>query len=241
MKQGIVVCTWKGGLHWAELCLDSLSPLEGMYDIYLAVNDYGSDITEQVSNPTWNYKINLLGIKGDYREIGAMKAVLDRTDLDEFWLFQDTVEITDPSFIVESFTSYAGISCSYMNNFMQFYLGKWGTDLLRKIDITLPKTKMQAIKYEHTLANAYGSIVPPPGYTIIDPHFVYWNERTNYIDTLFDEDRFAVVGKYLIKRVSLVRENFRVTGSSLDDPEYMSEEAILNFRKTFRRMINPSE
>lgn len=238
MKQGIVVCTWSKGLHWANLCLDSLSPLIGKYPIYLAVNDVNSAVEQDLQmlqNLENTYKVKLLGVADDSREVGAMQAVLLTTDLDEFWLFQDTVEIIDTTFITESFEGYPDVTVSYAGNFMQFYLGKWQTNILCQLNLKAPKDKLEAIKYEHVLSNEYVEKIG--GYLTIDPVMSYKN-RGNYIDSLFDEERFAIVARYLIKRISLVKENFRVEGLPIDNPQYLTEEEIINWKKGWRRMCN---
>jgi hypothetical protein len=234
MKQGIVVCTWSGGQPWADLCLDSLKSLYDKYPIYVVVNDILNADPKWI-NSLWS-SFSIIGINKDEREPGGLRQVLTETNLNEFWFLQDTVEITDTDFIEESFQEYSGYSVSYMRTFAQFYLAKWQRSVLESIDISIPKNKLEAIKYENTISNAYQEAMLDKRFAVVDPKMGYGNLRSNYIDTLFGEERFAVVGKNLIKRVSIVKENFRKDNSSLDNPEYLSEEEVKQWRKVWRVM-----
>lgn len=231
MKQGIVVCTWSGGLNWASLCIESLIPIYKKYPFYLVVNDADNADKNWIAGMS-NF-MNVLLLKSDSRELGAIKSILKNTDLDEFWLFQDTVEILDTAFIEDTFINHQNKSASYMLNFMQFYLGKWKTDVLRSMNIPHPKDKMEAIRYEHSFANAY--MEADSGEKIcIDPLIGYDNKRSNYIDTMFGEERFAVVGKFLIKRISVVNENFRADDGS---NSFLPNEEIEKWRQKWRVMV----
>lgn len=208
MKQGIVVCTWSGGQNWADLCLDSLRPVYEHYPFYVVMNDAKN------ADPQWVNDLakffNVILLDGDTRELGAMKAIVDSTDLDEFWFFQDTVEITDPSFIFQTFKECSGIDTSYNKNHMQYYLGMWDANVLRKMEIPIPRNKQDAIDYEWRFGNAYAISkggTNGPIWIGIDPTFNHLSEESNYLSMMFGEERLSVVGKYLIKRVSLAPEN----------------------------------
>jgi hypothetical protein len=232
MKQGIVVCTWSGGQPWAHLCIESLIPIYGKYPIYVAINDI--DNADNVWINAISKYVNIIGIRSDYRELGVIRSILKNTDLDEFWFFQDSVEITDTFFIGDTFENHPGETATYMNNYMQFYLGKWKTNILKELDIPEPKDKMEAVKYELDFANKYFAADAGNKSIIVDPSMRYDDKRTNYMDTLFEEDRLAVVGKFLIKRISIVKENMRD-----DSGEFMSDEDIEEWKKIWRKMINP--
>jgi hypothetical protein len=153
---------------------------------------------------------NVLLLDGDTRELGAIKAIVDHTDLDEFWFFQDTVEITNPSFIFQTLQEYSGVDTSYNKNHMQYYLGMWDANVLRKMEIPIPRNKQDAIDYEWKFGNDYaifkGGTDAPMG-IVIDPTFNHLSEENNYLSTMFGEERLSVVGRYLIKRISLAPEN----------------------------------
>ena len=232
MNQGIVVCTWSGGKDWTWLCLNSLEPVYGKYPFYVIINDCENadkDFIEEL-----NKYVNVILIKSDLREIGAFLSIVKNTNLDEFWFFQDTIEITDTSFIVRSFEDFPDVTMSYMYNYMQYYLGKWKSDVIRKMDIQLPKeiSKLEAIEYELKFANSYAAKDFTKSPLAIDTLMGYNNHRCNYIDTVLGEERLAVVGKYLIKRLSIVKENMRYSRE-----EFLSEEEVIKFKNSYRRMI----
>jgi hypothetical protein len=232
MKQGIVVCTWSGGKDWTWLCLNSLEPIYGKYPIYVVINDYKNAPKDWIEE--LNKYVNVILIESDLREIGALTSIVKNTDLDEFWFFQDTIEITDTTFIVRSFEDFPGNSMSYMQNYMQYYLGKWKSEVIRSMDIKLPEkiSKLEAIEYELKFANSYAAKDFSKSPLAIDASMGYSNYRSNYIDTLLGDERLAVVGKYLIKRLSIVKENMRYSRDT-----YLSEKEVLEFKNSYRRMI----
>jgi hypothetical protein len=225
MNQGIVVVTWSGGKNWAELCLKSLESLKERLPIYIVINDAPNANRVWINSLIPRY--NVIEVGGDFRELGALKCIIERTDLDEFWLFQDSIEITDPSFIIESFY-YDRISFSYSKNTFQYYIGKWRRDTLKMIEIPLPKTKLDAIGYEFRFGNFYRSL--ETGIYIVDSDFDHENRETNYLETLFGEERLTVVGKYLNKRVSLAPENM----IKMERVQLTSEE-IEQWKESYRK------
>lgn len=209
MKQGIVVVTWSGGKDYANLCLESLFPLYGQFPFYVVINDANN------TDPDWieilkNF-FNVILLDGDYREMGAIDVITNHTDLDEFWLIQDTIEITNPWFIWDSFTNHAGKSCTYCQNPMQYYLGKWQTSIIKKMQIPLPRTKEEAIYLEHEFYNMYRDIGNEENLLgdmiIYDSKFDHNNKEANYLEDIFGEKRLCIVGNSVIKRLSLSPEN----------------------------------
>lgn len=204
MKQGIVVCTWSGGKKWANLCLKSLEPLYGSYPIVVVINDAANASRFWIKQLMTRYSV--VEIKDDLRELGAIAAITEYGDLDEFWLFQDSIEITDVSFIPDSF-DFEDYTFSYHKNYMQYYLGKWRKEVLKQIEIPLPSNKREAIEYEWRLFNLYRQVEDQNGIYIIDPTFNHEDRKKNYLETKFGEERLSIVGKHLIKRLSLHPEN----------------------------------
>lgn len=199
MKQGIVVCTWSGGINWANLCLISLIPFYEKYPIYVAINDYSNVDKTWVDALSENFTV--IPVEGDYREVGAILAVTEQTDLDEFFFFQDSIEITDPGFIEFAFSFPE--TASYHSNPMQFYLGKWKTDVIKRMPkVPLPTNKEEAIKLETEFYNLYGVTAGTFRVLILDKEFSMSNDST-YIETKFGEERICIRGHSLIKRFSL--------------------------------------
>ncbi len=202
MRQGIVICTWSGGRQWATLALKSLGHLYDKYPIYVVVNDAPNAPRDWIEYLQTRYSV--LEIDGDHRELGAIKVITEYTDLDEFWLFQDTIEILNPRFIINSFQyEYNDWGFSYHKNPMQYYMGKWKTKILDKIDIPLPTSKLDSIEWEWRFYNFYRDLDNKKGLYVVDHKFNHNNKEANYIDNLFGEERLAVVGTFLIKRLSL--------------------------------------
>lgn len=227
VKQGIVVCTWSGGSSWANLCLYSLRELYGMVPIYVVVNDAQNADEEWIQQLAESYNTMLLF--GDFREVGALKAITDHTNLDEFWFFQDSIQITDPSFIVNSFVNYSGKDVTYHHNHFQYYLGMWDANILRTMEFPeMPKTKEEAIALEADFCNAYSIIKNKDNLDasqcyIVDLDFDHLNLERNYVTHLFGEQRVAVVGNYLIKRLSVVPENLLWPDRTPFSAEYFLE------------------
>jgi hypothetical protein len=234
MKQGIVVVTWSGGAKWANLCLDSLSPLYGQYPFYVVVNDGKNAHPKWIEELTKYFNVVLLD--GDHREMGAIKVITEHTDLDEFWLIQDSIQFINPSFIWDSFENHPGKTCTYCKNPMQYYLGKWQASIIRQMDnIPLPKTKEEAVYLEHEFYNMYRDKkneldYQPPEMIIYDSAFSHKNKEANYIEEILGEKRLSVVGIGLIKRLSLSPENLVIE----PDRRPFTEEEYLEWLGSFQ-------
>lgn len=204
LKQGIIVGTWSGGLKYADVCLDSLAPIKDKYPITIIVNDFKQ--TEEMED--WivsKDEYDTILIPRDSYELGAIKVARDMAGYDEFWFFQDTVEITDTSFIESSFIDLPGYSVTYCTNYMQYYLGKYRTKTLKKVSIPTVTTKQEAIDWEWKFTAPYIKADGHPGF-IVDSSFdgqFPTNSPKNYLEEFLGEERFVVIGKYLKKRLSL--------------------------------------
>lgn len=207
MNQGIVVGTWSGGQKEANLCLNSLKPLYGKYPILVAINNFNEADPEWVESLSKYFPI--LEIYEDFRELGAIITATAHTNLDEFWFIQDTVEILDTSFIEMTFKVFPGVTCSYHRNPMQYYLGKWRTSIIKQTPLfSFPKTKEEAIYLEWTYTNAYlETAKEPKGHLVVDLEFNLENWNANFLQKTFGEDRIGIVGRHLIKRLSIADWN----------------------------------
>lgn len=233
MNQGIVVVTWSGGKDYANLCLNSISSLYGFYPIYVVMNDAPN------ADPEWIDALkkffNIILLDGDYREMGAIKVIAEHTDLDEFWLLQDSIEVLNTGFMWDSFVKHPGKSCTYCKNPMQYYLGKWQTAIIKEMDnIPIPKNKEEAIYLEHEFYNMYrdtGEKLRILGTAILyDGTFDHKNKEANYIEEIFGELRLCVVGKELIKRLSLSPENLVIE----PDRQPFTQEAYIEWLGSFK-------
>lgn len=120
MKQAIVIYTHHNAPGALENCLKSLQGYF-KYPIIILYND------------DW--------------EIGCIKWMYERTDCDEFFLMQDTVEIKDLSLFDILFEEKANFSVSIAPK-ADSYLVKYCREVLDNIEIPVAKNKRQAVDYE---------------------------------------------------------------------------------------------
>lgn len=130
MKQAIVIGSTTKTKHWLENCLNSFGDYRG-YPIMVMVNN------------DW--------------EIGKIKWVLEYTNLDEFFLLHDTVEIKDPILFDIAFKTNAGKSFALSGSpaYMGMYLGKYRREVLSQIEIPSVATKKEAVDQEIAFNQRY--------------------------------------------------------------------------------------
>jgi hypothetical protein len=205
MNKGIVVGTWHGGRNYATRCLNSLEPIYGQVPIYVVVNDW------EKADPDWLEELKqryaVLGVAYDGYELGAIFAANQITNLDEFWFFQDTIEITDCGFILETLNQ-EGFSYSYGIKYMLFYLGKYRREVLSQMFTPKVNSKEDAMVWEWYFNHLYYYMDGGDGTTalVVDGEIDVWNNE-NYTENLYGEDRLVIKGKYLLKRMSLTAAN----------------------------------
>jgi len=197
MQRAIVVCTWSGGKDFTTLCLKSLPK----FPTVIVLNDAPNASQEWVENLSSSYPVLL--VNENRYELGAIEGVYKHTQIEEFWLIQHTIEITNPDIIPLGFY-HKGISVSYASNLYENYLGKYIRKTLDKIKIPEAQTKWEALYYESEFHNAYtqadGNVI------YIDPTF-YSDNPNNYLEEIFNELRFVEVGQFLRKRRSITVES----------------------------------
>lgn len=84
----------------------------------------------------------------DGYEVGKLKWVLKKTDVDEFIFLQDSVEVKDPKFIEMCFFLPQSVSICNYPFFFGCYLGKYKRSVLEKMDLPDIKNKKEAVEYE---------------------------------------------------------------------------------------------
>jgi hypothetical protein len=198
MKQAIVVCSWSGGEEFTNHCLKSLKRTD--YPIIVVINDANSSRQEWVDALQEIYHV--LPIFENKYEMGAIKAIYEQTDIEEFWLVQNTIEVFDTRVFPLAF-SYTGKSISYAYNQFENYLGKYVRSTLDKVEIPDTPSKHDALYQEFAFHIKYCEAESPDGLIgCIDPTF-YTNNPDNYITPIFGEKRFVEIGEYLRKYRSL--------------------------------------
>lgn len=140
MKKGIVVTTSPHTAHFAQECLASLE--SAGYPIVMVNNDpnYGSNGL-QIALDNGNFKIYVNDWNGF--ELGGI--LRGAEEFDEFIHIMDTCIIDDPSMFEKMFAHDGGVHLcrGYFS-----YLGKYKSDIVKKIGVPRITTKAEAIAQE---------------------------------------------------------------------------------------------
>jgi hypothetical protein len=193
IKKGVVIVTWSGGVDQCKLLMHSLGSFR-KYEFYLVIND--------VKNAPINWMLdlhrdyNMIVTEGDYFECGAISAILEQTDLEEFILLQDTIEIKNPYFMEQMF-NHEGQSVSFGPRF-EHYLGKYRREVLESIEIPTVITKWEAIQQEIKFNNNYIQSDPREVIALFED----FNDSNpdNRIERRWGRANLVLENKYLIKR-----------------------------------------
>lgn len=194
MKQGIVIVTWSGGMDSCNLLLHSFYSYH-KYPIYIILNDVRNAPTSWVIELRKNY--NLFVTTDDSFECGALHAVMEMTDLDEFLLIQDTFEIKNTFFIDQMFEAYVGQSVSFGPNLFH-YFGKFRRETLNKLKIPITTTKYDAIQAEKEfIGKEY--LGAEEDTLVLFPDFHDAN-KNNVIEQRWGRANLVLENDYVIKR-----------------------------------------
>ena len=131
MKQAIVIGSTTQTKDWLQNCLNSF----GCYDKYPIIVVVNNDF-----------------------ELGKLKWVYDNTDIDEFFLLHDTVEIKDTGLFDLAFNYDGSFALSSQPVQMGMFLGKYRREILDKMSIPLTKTKMEAVLQECAFNEQYSKL-----------------------------------------------------------------------------------
>jgi len=135
MRQAIVIGSTTTTKDWLQNCLNSF----GKYD-----------------------KFPIIVVINDDFEMGKIKWVMDNTNLDEFFLLHDTVEIKDTSIFDQAFTECASKSFALSSHpdYMGMFLGKYRREILKQMVLPTTKTKEQAVIQEADFNRNYANLEP---------------------------------------------------------------------------------
>lgn len=133
MHQAIVIGSTTQTKDWLENCLNSFGKYS-TYPIIVVVND-------------------------DF-ELGKIKWVMDNTNLDEFFLLHDTVEIKNTSMFDIAFQTPGSFALANQPVYMGMFLGKYRREILSQMQITPTITKRQAVLAEIEFNNRYAQLEP---------------------------------------------------------------------------------
>jgi hypothetical protein len=130
------------------------------------------DRKEQLNNclqsfmPWWRNRLgkdnpDVLVIDCDGYEIGKIKWLLKYTQINEFVFLQDSIEIKDPSFLIEVLDSPQSFSISNSPRLFGSYLGKYKRSVLEKMALPDIKTKEESVEYEMQFGADYSFFEKP--------------------------------------------------------------------------------
>ncbi len=186
LKQGVVIGTNPYGHEPLMVLLKSLRGLR--WPLYIVVNN-ASD-----ANPAWVDALPGTKFVNDEPgyELGAIKTILERTDLDEFVFLQDTFEIKDLRVFDIVFKEPRSVA--FGPTFFH-YAGKWRREALAKM-ATIPtvRNKQESIHWEHTFSRMYWN---REDVWVLDPDF---DDSTSRFEEAFGRTNMVLENQWMIKR-----------------------------------------
>lgn len=173
MKQAVVIGTWYGNREPLGVLLESLRGCG--YPVWIVVGN----AKHAPPDPEWLESIashwNLIVRDEAGFELGAFRAILDETDIDEFLFLQDTFEVLDQAFIDDVFDRDDSVA---LGPTFFHYAGTWKRAVLEQMEIPVVRTKQESIHWEHTFSRLYWQRTPVHVY---DPHF-HDGENQGFVD-----------------------------------------------------------
>lgn len=131
MNKAIVIGSTTRTKNWLENCLSSFGKYD-KYPIIVVVND-------------------------DF-ELGKIKWIYDFTNLEEFFILHDTVEIKNTELFDLAFEYEGSFALSNQPVPMGMFLGKYRRCVLDKMSIPITKTKMEAVLQECAFNQEYAKL-----------------------------------------------------------------------------------
>ena len=133
MRQGIVVQTGDGREHIIKNFLDTLPS---------------------------KLKYSLQVVRNNNFELGAISQVYAENKYDEFIYLHDTCEIKSVDFVKEVFEKAKGNSVSFSDypSPIGMYLAKYRREVLAKMELPIPKTKLEAVEQEELWTRKYSEV-----------------------------------------------------------------------------------
>jgi len=193
VNKGIVICTWYGGQETLGVLLKSLEGYTD-YPIYVVINGYGKADKEWVNSIIRQVGgFRIIGNAQDGYELGAIKLALEFTNLDEFVLLQDTIEIINTDLFRILLEDYLDVSVSY-GPYFHSYLGKFRREALNKIDIPCVSDKIEAVRNEADFTNLYRDI---ERVEVFNPSFT---DTIGTFEEMFGRTNLVLKDSYIIKR-----------------------------------------
>lgn len=192
MNQGIVIVTHPSNIKFLQKLIKSLKGYDE-YPKYVVVNGE----TKSIPNNRFGYydllsdEYHVIFTNKEGFEVGALKKIYDFTNLDEFILLQDSVEIKDTSLFKKVFEEHKGISVGINKNFHS-YLAKYTREALDKTGFPEVNSKKESIKAETHWHKEYKEQNP---HIILDPNF----NDSNKFKTINGDKCMVITNNYLTK------------------------------------------
>lgn len=165
-------------LRWPVVIVVNEAP-KAPLDWRLRLCEYGTVLEE----PTNGY------------ELGAIRAILRDTDLDEFLLLQDSYELLDVSFLDDVFAYRGSVSLGVAG---AHYGLKYRRVTLEKLEpLPTASSKAESVHWEHAFARMYFAVEDEPVWTF-DPHF-HDAEHAGF-DEAFGRTNMILRNDFFLKR-----------------------------------------
>lgn len=183
MKQAIVILTVENSPFY-NVCINSLKEYKD-YEKYVVI--MGCTRVHYIDG------FNVTCENGDYFETGAMRHMMN-TDVDEFFLLQDSVVVKDTEIFDIAFKEHKGKSVSVAGQYCSF-LGKYRRDILKNLEIPFVETKQASVDAEHFFNTTYTKADNP----IVLDEFFGWEEYDSRFEEKFGRLNKVFENKWLIK------------------------------------------
>jgi len=198
MNRAIVICSYQARYIRLEADFGNY----WKYPIYVVVNDAPNAPTDMLE---WlARRANLITLQDNYWELGAIQAMLTKTDVDEFFFLQDSIEILNNSFIDMAFERWPGQSVSFDRHF-SCYMGKYRREILLDMEpLPVVTSKEEAVHQEFKFTQDYCRH-EPHFIPVLDERFGDDNPN-NYRKERFGRKNLVLISPYLKKYKGTVGE-----------------------------------
>lgn len=160
------------------------------WPLYIVVNEAKSCSVEWLDLLRQSGRV--IEVEENRFELGAIRAALDLTDLEEFVLLQDSFEVKDQSFLDICFSREESVA---LGPTFFHYAGKWKRSVLEQMEIPEVFTKKQSIYWEHAFSRAYWE---RESVWVFDEHF-HDGENQGFVE-MFGRTNMLLENDYYIKR-----------------------------------------
>jgi hypothetical protein len=222
MRQALAVVTWSGNV---KDNFPSFAESLGQYRKYplIVVVNEARFLQPQI-RAFLDANYILLENEDNLWEVGAIEAIMSRTEVEEFVFMQDTMVVRNPVIFDRMFKDFPEQSVSFGKHWW-CYLGKYRREVLENIRMPRVLTKKQAMYQEVAFVRSYLEVEPEVPYL-----FPAWglDNPENRTEERFGRTNLVLENPYIIKYTGTVANTaegaFRTTDLSWEDLEKDWEE-----------------